>query len=82
MPTGILLKTLVERNTPVMAPQGDNKRTRPMLPSVNANFSFIDGIAATQVPKSKLEAANKKPTASTGFMGNKLLIFLKNTSLN
>jgi hypothetical protein len=61
---------------PVMAPSGDNKRDKPRLPSVRSSFSLMPGIAATHVPNSKLEVANKKPTASTGLFLVKEIIFL------
>ena len=50
---------------PVMAPNGDNKRDNPRLPSVRCSLSFIPGMAATHVPNNKLEVANKKPTDNT-----------------
>ena len=50
-----------------MAPSGDNNKDRPKLPSVKPSLYLMAGIAATQVPNNKLEEANKKPTASTGF---------------
>ena len=82
MPTGILLNTLVEIKTPVIAPKGESKSVSPRLPSVKENLSLMDGMAATQVPKSRLDAANKKPTARTDFNGNKLLKFLNSTCQN
>jgi len=39
----------------------------------------MEGIKATQVPKSRLETANRNPTASTGFKGNNVLKFLNST---
>ena len=50
-----------------MAPNGDNSNDRPKLPSVKASLCLIPGMAATHVPNSRLEQANKKPTATTGF---------------
>ena len=50
-----------------MAPKGDNNKESPRLPSVKSSRCFIPGMAATQVPNSKLLQANKKPTATTGF---------------
>jgi hypothetical protein len=79
LPTGILLNTFVERKTPVIAPNGESSSIKPRLPSVKENLSLMAGMAATQVPKSRLDTANKKPTASTGFKGNKLLKFLNST---
>lgn len=67
LPTGILLNTFVEINTPVIAPSGDSNNDNPRLPSVKPSLYLMVGIAATQVPNNKLEEANKKPTASTGF---------------
>jgi hypothetical protein len=82
LPTGILLKIFVETKTPVIAPRGENKSINPRLPSVKENLSLMEGMAATQVPKSRLDTANKKPTASTGFKCNKLLKFFNITRQN
>lgn len=79
LPTGTLLNTFVERNTPVMAPRGDNSNDSPKLPSVKASLCLIPGMAATQVPNKRLEQANKKPTASTGLSFIKEEKFLNNT---
>lgn len=65
LPTGILLKTFVENSTPVIAPNGDNNKDNPKLASLNWRRYFIPGMAATQIPNSKLEAAKRNPTAST-----------------
>ena len=60
---------------PVIAPSGDNNKDNPRLPSLNCKRCLIPGIAATQVPKSKLDVANKNPTASTGFVLKKEVKF-------
>ena len=67
MPTGILLKSFVERRTPVNAPKGESNRESPRLASVNPSLYLIPGIAATQVPNKRLEDENKNPTANAGF---------------
>ena len=67
LPTGNLLKIFVERATPVNAPNGDSKRERPSVASVKPSRYLIPGIAATHVPNTRLEQANKNPTATTGF---------------
>jgi hypothetical protein len=72
----ILLNTLGESSIPVIAPSGESKRDNPRLPSVKPSLSFIPGIEATQVPNNKLEAENKKPTASAGLNLKKDFIFL------
>lgn len=53
--------------TPVIAPNGESNKDKPRLASVKLNFSLIDGMAATQLPNSKLDTANKNATAKTGF---------------
>ena len=62
-----------------MAPMGASSKESPRLPSVKENFSLMPGIAATQLPNSKLEKANNMPTANTGFKGRRLLKFLNST---
>jgi len=71
LPTGILLKTLVDSNIPVIAPNGDSSNDKPKLPSVNCSRCFMPGIAATQVPNNKLDVANKKLTAKAGLFFTK-----------
>jgi hypothetical protein len=76
LPTGILPKIFVERATPVKAPRGESNRESPRLASLNPNLYLIPGIAATQVPNTRLEAENKNPTASAGLSFMKEEIFL------
>lgn len=75
-PTGILPNSLVERATPVNAPNGENNKERPKPPSVNPSRYLIPGMAATHVPNKRLEDENKKPMASTGLSFIKDEIFL------
>jgi hypothetical protein len=78
LPTGILPKSFVERATPVNAPNGESKRERPRLASVNPSRYLIPGIAATHVPNKRLEAENKNPTANAGFsfMNDKIFLII------
>ena len=62
-----------------MAPNGDNSNDRPKLPSVKPSLCLMPGIAATHVPNNRLEQANRKPTASTGFNLIKDEKFFNNT---
>jgi hypothetical protein len=80
LPTGILLNTLVDNNIPVIAPKGDNSNESPSVPSVKPSLAFNPGIDATQMPNSRLEVENKKPTAKDDlFLMNevKFLIMFK-----
>lgn len=86
LPTGNFLKTIRDNNIPVIAPNGDNSKDKPRLPSVNCNLFFIEGMAATQVPNKRLETENKKPTERADLFFTKEEIFLimvsiKNTIL-
>ena len=65
-PTEILLKTLVERAIPVIAPSGDINKESPRLPSEKPNRSLMPGMEATHIPNKRLEVENKKPTAKAG----------------
>jgi len=76
LPTGILLNTLVERNTPVNAPKGESNKDKPKLPSVNPILYLIPGIEATHVPNNRLDEENKNPTANAGFIFIKEEMFL------
>ena len=76
LPTGILPKSFVERATPVKAPNGESKRERPRLASVNPSRYLIPGMAATHVPNKRLEAENKNPTANAGFSFMNAKMFL------
>jgi len=76
-PTEMRLNTLVLNATPVSAPNGDNNKDRPRLPSVKPILSFTVGIAATHVPNKRLEVQKLKPTASAGFSFMKEEIFRK-----
>ena len=76
LPTGSLLKIFVERATPVKAPNGESKRERPRLASVNPSRYLIPGMAATHVPNKRLEAENKNPTANAGFSFMNAKMFL------
>ena len=78
----ILLNTLGESNIPVIAPSGESNRDNPRLPSVKPSLSLIPGIEATQVPNNKLEAENKKPTASAGLNLKKDFINWQSTNFN
>ena len=64
LPTGILLNTRVDNSIPVIAPNGDSNRDSPNVPSVKPSRAFNPGIDATQMPNSRLEVENKKPTAN------------------
>ncbi|MDQ2721028.1 MAG: hypothetical protein M3Z26_14875 [Bacteroidota bacterium] len=66
LPTDTLLKTLVESSIPVMAPNGESNKERPRPPSVKPSRDFMQGIEATQMPNSRLDVENKKPTAKAG----------------
>jgi hypothetical protein len=59
--------TRTEIKTPVIAPKGDSNNDKPKLASVKLNFSLIVGIAATQLPNSRLDTANKNATSKRGF---------------
>ena len=78
LPTGSLLKTFVERATPVNAPKGESNRESPRLASVNPSLYLIPGIEATHVPNKRLEEENKNPTASTGlsFMNDEIFLII------
>ena len=76
LPTGTLLKTRVDNNMPVIAPNGESNKDKPRLPSVKPSRCFIPGIAATQVPNKRLDVANRKPTANAGLFFIKEEIFL------
>jgi hypothetical protein len=67
LPTGIFPKSFVDKATPVNAPNGESKSESPRLASVKPNLYLIPGMAATHVPNKRLDDANKKPTANTGF---------------
>jgi hypothetical protein len=66
LPTGILLKTLVDKSIPVIAPIGESNNDSPSVPSLKPNLAFTPGIEATQIPNNKLDVANKNPTANAG----------------
>ena len=66
VPTFTRLKILVDRKTPVNAPAGASNKESPSSLSENCKRSLIAGIAATQTPNIKLEAAKRKPTANAG----------------
>jgi len=78
LPTGILLKSLVERRTPVNAPNGDSNNERPRVALLNPSLYLIPGIEATHVPNTRLEAENKNPTANTGlsFMNDEMFLII------
>jgi hypothetical protein len=83
LPTGILLKTLVESSIPVIAPNGESKSDSPSVPSVNPNLAFIPGIDATQIPNSRLEVENRKPTANEDlFLRNEVKFLIMNDGKN
>jgi len=66
LPTDILLKTLVDRSMPVIAPNGESNNESPRVPSLKPSLAFTPGMDATQIPNNKLEVANKNPTAKAG----------------
>src|ERR1022692_1089674 len=68
LPTCILLNTLVESNMPVIAPNGESSNDRPRLPSEKPSLYLIPGMEATQVPNTRLDVENRKPTATAGFI--------------
>jgi hypothetical protein len=83
LPTGILLKTLVESSIPVIAPNGESKSDSPSVPSVNPSLAFIPGIDATQIPNSRLEVENRKPTANEDlFLRNEVKFLIMNDGKN
>jgi len=80
LPTEILLNTLADNIIPVMAPSGESNNESPRLPSVKPSLVFMPGIDATQMPKTRLEVANRKPTENADlFFTNeiKFLIMIK-----
>src|ERR1043165_6538502 len=79
LPTGIFPKSLVDNATPVSAPRGESKSERPRPASVKPSLCLIPGMAATQVPNKRLDAENRKPTASTGlnFMNEEMFFIIK-----
>ena len=63
-----------------MAPSGESNNESPRLPSVKPSLVFIPGIDATQMPNTRLEVANRKPTENADlFFTNeiKFLIMIK-----
>lgn len=66
--TAITLRMYADR-------KGDNNKESPRLPSLKPIRALMPGMEATQIPKIKLEVANKKPTASTGLVLIKASIF-------
>jgi len=76
LPTDKRLNILVERTTPVNAPNGESNKESPKLASVNPSRYLMAGMDATHVPNTKLEAENKNATANTGFSFMNEEIFL------
>lgn len=82
LPTGILLKILLDTSMPVMAPRGDKSKEKPRLPSVKPSLDFIPGIEATHIPNRRLEVEKRKPTAKKDLFLIKEIKFLIMTHQN
>lgn len=76
MPTDIFINIFEDNIIPVIAPNGDSKRESPKLPSEKPSLALIPGIDPTQIPKSRLVTAYKKPTENNGRLFKKEIKFL------